>query len=356
MKKVLQLILASIILSPATYAQTKSINYSDFFITKQGNTQEYQQYKGATIAFYEQPKSDKAMFNLDEIELGAPYIIKSIQVYYALGIPRVDMTISKKGVKGGKDIRIKCINGESTNKNPGFDDFPAYFFEPVKRLEDEFLGRTVVVNGYLFSIAGIALGDQSVSFVFKSDNGFEFEELVNVALGVDFEDSLVSVEKPENDAVQYGETRVITDRNLTRYSYVDNIISIVIDHNESEFNFSILNLSDNTLKIIWDEAAFVGVDGSTSKVIHSGIKYNDREKAQIPSIIVKGSSLEDIVVPVNNIVLSNNTWDTLPMYLHKSVGNVALLLPIQIKGVTNEYIFVFQRKLVQKYPELHSVL
>ena len=336
------------------FGQTQRIDYEKFFIKVPHTDEDCKALKGAFVAFYEPQKTDKAQFDLSEIEFGAPYVIEKISVYYSLCIPHIDMTISKSDDVRAKKIRIKCLKGESSNKKPGFLDMPVYFYEPVVQLERQYLNRKVSINGVPFTITGIALADPNVSFVFTSSDGAEFEELVNDALDYTMEDSLVSVEKPEDEAVLYGETTVVKENNLTRFSYVDNFIAIVIDHNGSEFVFSVKNLSDNTIKIIWDEAAFVGVDGSTSKVIHSGIKYNEREKSQIPSIIVKGSALSDSVTPVNNIVYYASSWHTLPMYKFRQEGNVALMLPLQIKGVNNEYIFVFHRKKVLRHPELHD--
>ena len=74
-------------------------------------------------------------------------------------------------------------------------------------------------------------------------------------------------------------TEIITEDNLTKYSYVDNYIDILIFISDQEkFTFSLTNISNNSIKIIWNDAVFVDVDGTISKVMHEGIKYSEKEK------------------------------------------------------------------------------
>lgn len=360
MRKLWSLIAVAFIqlsMMPFLFAQEDVTGYEKYFINKQGNQEEYQQYKGEQIGFYEPSTPVQKLFNLDGIEFGVPYTIKKIQMYYSLAVPQVDFLISKVGDKSGKDFHIKCRNIESTDKKPGIEDMPAYLYKPVKELQDLYIGRTVSSYGKFFTVSSIGIGQNVVTFVYTADDGDTFEEPVLEALDYTVDDSLISVEKPENEAIQYGKTEVITEDRITKYSYVDNFVNIIIFHDGKRFVFSVKNNSDNSIKIVWDEAAYVDAGGSTSKVIHNGIKYSERENSQIPSIIVKGAMLNDVAAPVNNIRYDEfASWYSLPMYKPVEEGNVALLLPIQIKGVTNEYLFVFQRKIVRRHPELHGLL
>ena len=165
------------------------------------------------------------------------------------------------------------------------------------------------------------------------------------------------VEKPADESVRYGETSTIHEEGVTKYSYVDNVIDILIFGDGEQFSFVLKNVSDNSIKVVWNEAVFVGMSGSTSKVMHSGIKYSQREGDQPASVIIRGAKLEDIAAPTELIYYSDllKKWTSKSMYPSKSGldGQVSLMLPIQIKETINEYIFVFD--VVYKYnrPELH---
>ena len=173
---------------------------------------------------------------------------------------------------------------------------------------------------------------------------------------------LNKVEKPSNPEIRYGETTVIQSEDaVSKFSYKDNIIDILIFGVRDGFSFVLHNISGNTIKIIWDEAAFVNFDGSTEKVMHKGTKYAERNSSQPATTIIKNAKWEDSVIPTNLVYYNEGGkyikagWDTHKIYPYENAldpGQLMLMLPIQIKDVVNEYIFVFDVKYVFKHPEL----
>jgi hypothetical protein len=168
--------------------------------------------------------------------------------------------------------------------------------------------------------------------------------------------TLAKVEKPSNPSVKYGKTTTVEDKGITKYSYEDNFISIIIFGSSTKFSFTLKNVSQNSLKLLWDDAVFVDYKGSTSKVMHSGIRYSQREASQPASTIIKGASLDDIACPTSNVRYSDvlKEWVTESMYpsgVTMDTKQVQLMLPIQIKDVVNEYIFVFNINYKYRYPE-----
>ena len=169
--------------------------------------------------------------------------------------------------------------------------------------------------------------------------------------------ALTKVEKPSNSAIRYGKTTSVTEKDITKYSYEDNFIDILIFAGSTQFNFILKNVSDNTLKVVWNEAVFVDVDGSTSKVMHSGIKYSQREGDQPASTIIKGAKLEDLAAPTDKVYYSESLkeWTSKSLYSNadtKREGQIIkMMLPVQVKDVVNEYIFEFTLTYVYNHPE-----
>ena len=165
--------------------------------------------------------------------------------------------------------------------------------------------------------------------------------------------ALTKVEKPSNSAVRYGKTTSVTDKDITKYSYEDNFIDIQIFAGSTQFNFVLKNVSDNTLKVVWNEAVFVDVDGSTSKIMHTGIKYSQREADQPASTIIKGAKLEDLAAPTDKVYYSDvlKEWTSKSLYKKLEGQTIKLMLPIQVKDVVNEYIFEFTLSYVFNHPE-----
>ena len=180
----------------------------------------------------------------------------------------------------------------------------------------------------------------------------------STALSGKYVSILSKVEKPANSSIRYGKTSTISaGENISKYSYVDNVIDIIIFGSKEQFSFILKNISSNSIKVVWNEAVFVGTDGSTSKVMHVGTKYSQREGDQPATTVIKGAKLEDVAVPTCNIRYSSvlSEWVTDSMYPSTADlkgKQVKLMLPIQIKETINEYVFVFDLKYIYNHPEL----
>lgn len=168
--------------------------------------------------------------------------------------------------------------------------------------------------------------------------------------------TLTQVERPIDSSNRYGSTETIVDNGITKFSYIDEYIDILIYSSDNQFNFTLKNISTTSLKIIWNEAVFVDSDGSTSKIMHLGTKYSQREEDQPATIIIKGAKIEDVAVPTKNVRYSDilKEWITesiFPAEQAMDVEPLRLMLPIQVKETINEYIFVFNVEYIYDYPE-----
>lgn len=170
---------------------------------------------------------------------------------------------------------------------------------------------------------------------------------------------LYKVQKPANSKIRYGKTKTISDNSVTKYSYEDNYLSIVWIPQEKGFYFILKNKSGNSIKIVWDDASYMGVDNSASRVFHNGVKYIDKDKAQPATIVPNGATVEDVVSPTDKVSWSGSSWYTDPLLYGYDNGlkagkTVKVLLPISVKGVENEYTFVFKVKWSYTHPELQN--
>ena len=204
---------------------------------------------------------------------------------------------------------------------------------------------------YFFNVKNSITGVKSKCPMSNPENAFS-DDLSGKYVSI-----LTKVEKPSNPAIRYGKTTVIEDdKKVSKYSYVDNIIDIIILGTSQQFDFIIKNVSDNSIKVVWNEAVFVNFDGSTSKIMHVGTKYSQREADQPATTIIKGAKIEDLAAPNCNVRYSDilKEWVTDSMYPSipaTSPGQLRLMLPIQIKDVVNEYIFVFDVNYVYNHPD-----
>ena len=104
-----------------------------------------------------------------------------------------------------------------------------------------------------------------------------------------YEFSLVSVERPEDQGDRFGEM-ITGEADNGGILYEESVLKCVWVVGADRLSFALKNKTENSMKIIWDEAAYIDQNGSTQKIMHSGVKYTDRNSSQPPSVIIRGSN------------------------------------------------------------------
>ncbi len=151
--------------------------------------------------------------------------------------------------------------------------------------------------------------------------------------------------------------------------YEDSIIKIDWGYAGSQIGFDLTNKSDQTIKIIWDDAAFISLSNESSRIFHKGIKYTDRENSQPPTPVYKKTTLSDLIAPTSyTIYVSGNggwrssplipvsasawsiwSWPTKVEYIESLIGQtMRVILPIKIEDKVIEYGFSFRTEFIEK--------
>lgn len=164
--------------------------------------------------------------------------------------------------------------------------------------------------------------------------------------------NLSSVESPENAKEQFGETKVVTftEGDKQKYRYEDDYINIVWYVGIKEFDFTLTNKSDHTIKINWDDISYVDITGNVGRVMHSGVKYIDRNSSQPATSIPKKANITDLIMPTDNVYYVSGQyggWREKPL-IPSGYNNggaesktMSILMPIMIENVQNDYTFEF---------------
>lgn len=147
-------------------------------------------------------------------------------------------------------------------------------------------------------------------------------------------------------------------------SYEDSILKINWIYGGSQLGFDLKNKSGQTLKIIWDDAAFISINNESDKVFHKGIKYTDRENSQPPTSVYKNTNLSDLIAPTSYATYTPGQyggWRSGPLIPVKGVLFLArieydqsvigktmrVILPIKIEENTTEYTFSFKIEFLE---------
>lgn len=190
--------------------------------------------------------------------------------------------------------------------------------------------------------------------------------------------------RPEETKQKYGKARITSTRE-NEWIYEDGLIRLLFLFPEERIrgiNFSMENKTDHSIKILWNEAAYLDENNSSHRVIHYGVKYIERDRPQPPSVIIPQSKLEDMVYPADyvewkKVLRKAKEWDEKPLLpsgaatmwgrklssppfpanreeavkelekrndqAKKIKGKkIGILLPLQVGDVINEYIFTFE--------------
>ena len=162
---------------------------------------------------------------------------------------------------------------------------------------------------------------------------------------------LISVETPKD--IPLGNVDSLTS------TYEDTIMKITWQYAVSQIGFELTNKTNETLKLIWDDAAFISANNESGRVFHKGIKYTDRENPQSPTSIYKNTTLSDLVAPTSYVYYVSGQyggWRSSPIigvvasafskkveYKPELLGKtIRVVLPIKLVDKTLEYMFVFK--------------
>lgn len=162
-----------------------------------------------------------------------------------------------------------------------------------------------------------------------------------------------------------------------QYMFEDEMIRISWLPTPVELRFFMENKTNHSLKILWNEAAYICDKGKTHQVMHAGVKYIDRNEPQLPTVLEGKRAVEDFVYPIDYVSYSSDGWIERPImgagwsvkplfpYL-KSGGNpqeflinakrnigktMKILLPIQSEDKTHYYTFTFKVNDVHLAPK-----
>jgi len=182
---------------------------------------------------------------------------------------------------------------------------------------------------------------------------------------------LEEVERPPEAEERYREQKISTaEEKGYKYMFEDEMIKILWMPSSAELRFLLENKTDHSIKIIWNEAAYVSEKGKSHRVMHTGIKYINRNNPQRSSVVAGKGMITDFIYPADYANYTYDSWVESPLQAggwivkpllpnsqeggdpQKLLNNATsyidktmqVLLPIQLEGVTYNYVFIFKVK------------
>lgn len=208
--------------------------------------------------------------------------------------------------------------------------------------------KTLLLLGIMLCGCGVS---RTMSYEDATYNSTKTQNAPETTINGHYKLILKSVERPKAAQELFG------DCHTDDLSCRDGLVGITWKKEVYSMHFTLENLSKSSLRIIWDQAVYVGTDSKSGKVLHKGISSRDRNKPQTPSVVVQGSKIEDFVNPYDMMFINAlGLWQSIELlptsaksmaaleqmntnYIGKTL---AVLLPLQTQEVTYDYLFTFE--------------
>ncbi len=184
--------------------------------------------------------------------------------------------------------------------------------------------------------------------------------------------SLQQADRPAVADAKYGNVNIspLTENGRNKYVFEDEMVGITWDAEADDLSALFVNKTSSPIKIIWDDAAYIDENGVSHRIIHSGIKYSEKDKPQLPTKIAPNGKIEDAIIPTNLVYFEEGyygendfkagRWIEKPLFEYCRIGgnedsairllqsNVdktfQILLPLNIEKIVYDYVFTFRVK------------
>ena len=110
---------------------------------------------------------------------------------------------------------------------------------------------------------------------------------------------------------------------INEVSYTDEYLTTIPKSVDPKIDLTIFNNHTSSIRILWDESAYIDATGNAHRVIHTGVKFIEKEKAQVASVIPVSAKLEDEIAPVECIKFiegneyTKSSWTIIPFEEYK---------------------------------------
>lgn len=136
-----------------------------------------------------------------------------------------------------------------------------------------------------------------------------------------------------------------TKSNIEKFSvenicFNDSIIELCIqlDVDHCYYILTAKNKTDFKIKILWDEAVIITND-KQSTILHAGTKFIDKEKTQLPTVILGNTSIKEFFTVSNNVYWQTGKYAKwiVPEVINNSNDNVVISIPFLVNDTVYTY-------------------
>jgi hypothetical protein len=125
----------------------------------------------------------------------------------------------------------------------------------------------------------------------------------------------------------------------------DKAVSLVLRIDEQRMMMSLTNRTSRVMNVLWQRASYTDVNNRIHRIMHPGIRYEDRYGSFPLQQVMPYVTLHQAVIPVDNVALDpeKKAFEILPLFrnpLNKLGGKeLKVVIPIEIESRIVPYTF-----------------
>lgn len=168
----------------------------------------------------------------------------------------------------------------------------------------------------------------------------------------DEENLNLKLEKVIRSAFRYRlQYRLVAPAVSDTLQFKDSNVSVSFKVAEQAVQMKFDNYSQQDLKILWDRAEYTDVNSQPHRIMHNGIRYQDRNNSIPPQAIPASSSVQVSIIPIDKIFYTqqNKEYGLQPLFpLDNEVAaglkgrSFNLFIPVEVNRAIIPYNFKFE--------------
>jgi hypothetical protein len=170
----------------------------------------------------------------------------------------------------------------------------------------------------------------------------------------------IKLEKASGDTARYRLTYRMTSPVVSEdLTFKDKTIAVSFTVGDYSFKMRFENRSPFDVKILWDRAEYTDVSGQLHRLMHSGVRYQDRNNPIAAQTILSHSVVEQTVTPISNVFISQQKkgYDVRPLFpLESDIAarlkgrSILLFVPVEVDRQIVPYNFKIEITNAVKEP------
>jgi len=139
----------------------------------------------------------------------------------------------------------------------------------------------------------------------------------------------------------------IENFSVENICFNDSLIELCIDLDQENFYYVLTakNKTDFKIKILWDEAVII-TNGNQSPIIHNGTKYIDKDKTQLPTVILGNTSIVEYFTASNNV--NWQSGKSAQWIVQEAVKSIEDKIVVSIPFIINDITYTYTSNLTLK--------